>query len=199
MSISEDPPSHEPRGVSSWKRRGSEIPLRQVRSDGHAHVHCCHSNIFYMYRDDLCIFGVEPTSLAGAVLRDLPSGSDVDYLHSLSWYELTLRSNSSNVEVILLSLVSVFLSAFPQDDLLNVEVDLTANGFRKQFLKESKAFETTTAALGQKLPDLLSLFEKVSANAKTQEEEMRLGSEAGLLKLKNELWVVDVHLEAAKK
>lgn len=76
-------------------------PLRQVRpgSYPHARVMRSRSSFMDMYRDDLRLVGVDPSPLAGQVLRDVTSKADAEYLDSLGWSELVARSNSSLAEV----------------------------------------------------------------------------------------------------
>lgn len=72
-----------------------------------------------------------------------------------------------------------------------------ANNFRKQYAKDSKLFRATSAELEEKITDLSTLLKKESANSKRNEEDLRLGFKVERLKLKNELRVVEVRLEAA--
>lgn len=74
-------------------------PLRQVRSGDHSRVNRCRSNLYDMYREELRLVGVGHTPLAGAVLRDIPSTADAEFLQGLSWSELLARSNSAAAEV----------------------------------------------------------------------------------------------------
>lgn len=89
--------------------RTEVLPIRQVRSDNYAQVIRCRSSLYEMYRDDLRIVGVGHTPLAGAVLRDVPSAADAEFISGLSWSELLTRSNSAMAEV---SLFRCFLYAF---------------------------------------------------------------------------------------
>lgn len=82
--------------------RADALPLRQIRSDNHAQVIRCRSSLYDMYRDDLRIVGVGHTPLAGAVLRDVPSAADAEFISGLNWSELLTRSNSATAEVSLL-------------------------------------------------------------------------------------------------
>ncbi|XP_075507629.1 uncharacterized protein LOC142544469 [Primulina tabacum] len=159
------------------------VPLCQFRPDPRSKVLRCRSNLYDMYRDDLRIIGSGPTSLAGAMLRDIVSQADADFLEELNWSELVSRSTSASAETA----------------LLNAEVAFRATNFRKQSSKDTRAFQTTSAELKKKLADLTEALEKEKANSKRREDDMRQGFAAEALKLKNELRVAEVRLEASQE
>lgn len=141
------------------------------------------TTLFYMYRDDLRLIGVDPSPLAGQVLRYISSNADAENLDSLGWAELITRFNSATVEAA----------------LFNAKVIFRATNFRKHHAKDSKVFQTNYAELETKMVELQSLLEKESANSKRMKEDMQMGFEADRLKMKNELRVAKVRLEAARE
>lgn len=117
--------------------------------------------------------------------------------------ELITRSNIATVEVNFNQVIpfynlEFFITVPSQAALLNDEVTIQATNFRKQFAKDSKLFQATSAALVEKIVELSSLLEKKSANFKCKEEDMRLGFTAERLKL-IEVGVTEVFLEVASK
>ncbi|XP_073055413.1 uncharacterized protein [Primulina eburnea] len=191
-----------PQSASSWKRRapgtsspvgqsGSSgelgplqtdvVPLRQFRPDSRSKVIRWRSNLNDMYRNDIRIIGTGPTSLAGAVLWDVVSEADPNFLRELNWSELVSRSTSASAEAA----------------LLNAEVAFRATNFRKEYSKDARAFQTTSFELDKKLADLTETLEKEKANSKRREDDMRQGFAAETMKLKNELRGMEVRLEAS--
>ncbi|XP_073041960.1 uncharacterized protein [Primulina eburnea] len=159
------------------------VPLRQFKPDPRSKVIRCRSNLYDIYRDDLRIVGSGPTSLAGAVLRDVVSQADADFLQELNWSELVSRSTSASAKVA----------------LLNAEVAFRATNFKKQSSKDTRAFQATSAELEKMLADLSEALEKEKANSKRREDDMRQGFAAETLKLRNELRLMEVRLEVSQE
>ncbi|XP_073027924.1 uncharacterized protein [Primulina eburnea] len=159
------------------------VPLRQFKPDPRSKVFRSRSGLFDMYRDDHRIIGADPSALAGALLRDVISEADAAYLQELNWSELVMRSTAASAE-----------AAF-----LNAEVAFRATNLRKQSSKDARAFQATSAELEKKLADLAEALAKEKANSQRREDDMRQGFAAETLKLKNELRMVEVQLEASRE
>lgn len=93
------PHGQSPSSVELGFVQPEAVPIRQVRPDSASRVLRCRSSLYDMYREDLRIIGAGPTPLGGAVLRDVVSTADAEFLQSLSWSDLLMRSHSATAEV----------------------------------------------------------------------------------------------------